>query len=514
MNTRIIFSDNIHFHKNNFKSLMEFVENEKIEHYFNEDYKDWMSLYGNYSSVFSSLKSIYDLIKTKSVEELYAHTNRDIKIYNICRAELKAYLIPAKKLYNVKLPQEVYEEFSYLYTSFHTELCMNMAASIFWIEFWYDKLIISKRKYTHAFTFSGSSIYSKSLIEICKYTITRCVVAETSLTGNDYYLEEKYSHLANNSDIMLPSVRYAYENKLLEQDYLRLKTKAINKLILSKNKNVIHPVRNSNQIGFNDFSKPTVLIIGQVVNDYSILETNLSGKSTILIYKELISQILRETDNNIIFKAHPWEEKKTHCGRDITYSEIITHIDTLGEEYSGRCFVTKDFNLDELFEFTSHVVLINSQAGIEAAFHGIKPIVLGSAYYGGAGFTFDVNNSDQVTYILKNESGSLTLDEFDRFEVFLTIYLEFHLFSIHKSGLFKIKNRLFEQTNIIKIASPIIPKLNLKTELEEEFVDLTILVKDKEQLDELSNMVRFKNAIVYLLTDIDKFKRKFKSNIM
>lgn len=72
------------------------------------------------------------------------------------------------------------------------ELCLNIAAAHHWIEHWYKVIVEPKTKYSHAFVFSGSNIYAKALIKTCEFTQTRVIVAESSLTGNDYYLEENF----------------------------------------------------------------------------------------------------------------------------------------------------------------------------------------------------------------------------------------------------------------------------------------------------------------------------------
>lgn len=94
----------------------------------------------------------------------------------------------------------------------------------------------------------------------------------------------------------------------LGDEYYKDRNKAINKLILSKNKNVVQPSRSGKRV-FNN-GKRNVIIVGQVLNDYSIIESHLPYHSSIEIYKDVISDILNNTDFNLIFKAHPWEEKK------------------------------------------------------------------------------------------------------------------------------------------------------------------------------------------------------------
>ncbi|MCX9439169.1 capsular polysaccharide export protein, LipB/KpsS family [Vibrio cholerae] len=496
MSNKIIFSDNLHFHDRNFKSLMDLIGGDEFQCHYNTDFRDWMSLYGDYSTKFSSLKSIYSLISSKPANELYKYNIHGINAYEVAKAELLSYLLPKKFLYKEKLSKDEILTFNYLFENFHLELCLNIAAAHHWIEHWYKIIVEPKTKYSHAFVFSGSNIYAKALIKTCEFTQTRVIVAESSLTGNDYYLEEKLCHLANNSDIKNKAVRKFYLSQLGDE-YYKDRNKAINKLILSKNKNVVQPSRSGKRV-FNN-GKRNVIIVGQVLNDYSIIESHLPYHSSIEIYKDVISDILNNTDFNLIFKAHPWEEKKTNCESSITYSEICDYLSlSFSDDVLDRVVVTKDYNLIELFEQSEHVIVINSQAGIEAAYSGIKPIVLGDAFYGDFGFTYDLSDL-KVSKILNEAPGALSLYEYEQFELFLTIYLEYHLISIHNSGVKKIRDRFFSSNNFVPIVSPRNEEVkNIEVKKDEPLVNK----------NDPSYPIQIKNAIFYLFNDVDKFKRK------
>ncbi|EGQ7649196.1 MULTISPECIES: capsule biosynthesis protein [Vibrio] len=509
MKAKILFSDNLHFHKRNFKSLIEAVENQNYDVEYNQEYKDWMALYGDYTNKFSSLSGYYNLLERLDKKELFCYEVRGVNVYEVARAELLAYIIPVKELYKSDLSDDVREVYSYIYDNCKEELLLNMSAALFWLDFWYNKVVVNKKKYTHVFTFSGSNIYSKALIKTCQSTISRVFVTETSLTGNDYYIEEKNSHLANNSDIKLLAVKRKHLDALNNDNSpYNTRIKAINKLNLSKNKNVTQPYSELDDVKFDNENK-LVTILGQVVNDYSVIETKFGYLSTVHVYKLLIKEIVENTDYNIVFKSHPWEENKTNCEFDITYQEIVKFIESEISD-KERIKVIKDYDIDMLLKESEHVVLLNSQSGIEAARHGIKPVILGNAFYSGFGFTSNCRSIQEVLNVLTTTRGSLTLEEYDNYELFLTLYIEKHLFSVNPSGMKKVINEVFTPYHKIPFVTKAKPVKEVIKEKGEIDVEHSAVV---EELVELSAASQIKNGIVYFFTDFDKFKKKLKNKL-
>jgi hypothetical protein len=511
MNVKILFSDNLHFHDNNFKSLLDIIKKQKFDVEYNLEHKDWMSLYGDYSNKYNNLQSYTQLLNRLSITELYEYESRGINIYSIAEAELLSYLIPAKELYLLDLSDDSTIVFNYIFKNHKDDLILNMSASLFWLDFWYNRVISHKKKYTHVFTFSGSSIYSKALIKICEQTISRIFVTESSLTGNDFYIEEKNSHIANNSDIKLLSVRRKHL-KALENDENKYNTKikAINKFNQAKNKNVTQPYSDETEINFNNNHK-TIAIIGQVVNDYSIIETKFGNISSISIYKKIINEILEKTNFNIIFKAHPWESKKSNCNSDITFDEINNIVNEKSD--NERVRVVKDFDINLILSKSNHAILINSQAGLEAASHGIKPIIIGDAFYGNFGFTYDCNNIEEILKILTTTSGTLSLDEYDNFETFITIYLEKHLYSVFPSGQGKALREIITPYHKIPLTQKTQPKKIENSTPKENTQNDELLKMIENDITELSTVNQIKNGIFYLFTDFEKFKKKLRNKI-
>ncbi|NIY87087.1 capsular polysaccharide export protein, LipB/KpsS family [Vibrio campbellii] len=510
MQAKILFSDDLHFHKRNFKSLIEAVETQNYDVEYNQEHKDWMALYGDYANKFGSLSGYYNLLERLNKKDLFSYEVRGINVYEVARAELLAYVIPMKELYKSNLSDDVEEVYGYIYDNCKEELLLNMSAALFWLDFWYNKVVVNKKKYTHVFTFSGSNIYSKALVKVCQSTISRVFVTETSLTGNDYYIEEKNSHLANNSDIKLLAVKRKHLDALNNDNSpYNTRIKAINKLNLSKNKNVTQPYSELDDIKFDNENK-LVTILGQVVNDYSVIETKFGYLSTVYAYKQLIKEIIEHTDYNVVFKSHPWEESKTNCEFDITYQEIIKFVESeISDSDKERIKVIKDYDIDMLLKVSEHVVLLNSQSGIEAASHGIKPVILGNAFYSRFGFTSNCRSIKDVLNVLTTTRGSLTLKEYDNYELFLTLYLEKHLFSVNPSGIKKVINEIFIPYNKIQFVTKQKPvkEVTENSKIDMEHSELV------EELVELSAASQIKNGIVYFFTDFEKFKKKLKNKL-
>lgn len=466
--TKIIFSDNLHFHERNFKSLFEYIRMNKIEHTFMNPYKPMLSAFGNYYEFNDYIVSHKYLLENLNCKELMDFSYRGISIFSTCKAELLCYLLPKSnwrdsEVYNID--QEIIEK---AFIQNYEDLINNMAATIYWIEFWYEELSNYK---IHDFccVFSGSNIYSNTLLQILKTHVTTPLVLESFFTGNDYYLEKKYESLPNNSDLKFKTV---FENYVLPTDhyeYSKLKNKAINKIILANNKNVKQP-----EFDYSDTSVLTsnyLLIGGQVLNDYSTITTQHQLNS-IKTYINVIQTLLDHTDSDIVFKAHPWEEKKNNIRSPLTYNEIVKFKAGLSPEHQSRLYITNHSNLNRLISNASGFITICSQSALEAAYNGLKPIIIGSAFFDGYGFTSNYPTVTDFNTAQKNKSVSyvMSLDEYLAYEKFIIVSLCMHLISVHKSGSIRL-NEIFNKTSFIKVLNSNTEKSIIEnniSEIEEE----------------------------------------------
>jgi hypothetical protein len=276
---------------------------------------------------------------------------------------------------------------------------------------------------------------------------------ESFFTGNDYYCEEKYEPIANNTNLKHKTVYKSLISDDKPSVVDRERIKALNKVLDMSNKNVQQPDTGEPLIFTHEGR--IVTIFGQVLNDFSLLEYRSMGLCSIAVYKELIIQLVSK-GFNVVFKAHPWEEKKTNISRPLTRDAIRDYAATLTEALQQRIQVVDHYPIDKLFNISYAVVGLNSQSLIEAAFHGFKPIQFADAFFGQKGFTHDFSLGQVGEVITRLQQGSLagtlTLDEYRRFEDFLVIALQRYLVSCYPSGLARLRE-VFKMPELISIIS-------------------------------------------------------------
>jgi hypothetical protein len=324
-----------------------------------------------------------------------------------------------------------------------------------WIEFWRAKLPGYSPQPTHCCLFSRSLIYTRTLMELLRTTTTRVMVMESFFTGNDYYFEEKYEPVPNNTDLRFDVVYNALTVPDAPMEYDRERMKAINKFILMKNKNVEQPAV-SRKLPFTG-ERPVVVVLGQVVNDFSVLGYKSRGLSTIAFYREVIEQLVKVGGCDVVFKDHPWELRKTHVKRPFTRELLEEWLATQPAEVAAHVVIDTEFDIRKLFKQCDFAVGLNTQSLIEAAFEGLKPVQFGNAFYGRRGFTHDYDLT-QVPQFIEDLTqgriqGGLTLPEFDAFELFLVKALQQHLVSVNPSGVAALAQKL-AAPNTIALAKP------------------------------------------------------------
>lgn len=400
---RVLFSDNLHLNNKNFASLLSYLNQIDAEIYRPDFSNEKICQFGDYSS-WDEIITLSAEISTLPAEQLMALKCKGVSLFNVCQAELMSkcatkehWLASANYGEN---PRTLLEK---LYSYDKDDLLLNLASAKYWIEFWFD--LLSSKNIDFVFVFSGSLTYAASLIEVMKGFRGRVFLFESFFTGRHYYCEEKYSHLPNNSDAKFKNLLTSRIPKNVVSDQLRLE-KGIKEALSVKNKNVTQPPSSRSEI-FNNDNK-TILIGGQVLNDFSLLKTSPTGIHSISTYKSMIDCILDKTDLNIIFKAHPWENKKNnlfHAKTKQYISDAYSH--------TSRVAIVEDYAISDLFSEVDYVAVINSQLGIEAALQGFKPFQIGDAFYGKYGFTYDVDTTCSIVdYINNNSSGRLSVDEY------------------------------------------------------------------------------------------------------
>ena len=445
---KFYFTNRESFKTVNYDSLYELASKHRIRCYFNDKRINWMKCFGNYTIHANHLKPHVTALEKLNKEQLKSFAHHKVNVFSCVRAELLSFLLTRPEWYNVDVPINDDALFDMMWEKNKLELLLNMAAAIDWLDFW-TKAKSLDESFTHVFMFSGSSIYTKTLGQVLTNRNIKPVLIEQFFTGNDYYCEQKNEPLANGSDLKYADIYNSYKIPTDFKQLQVLRSNVRTKIVNMSNKNVFQPPAAEN-VG-DKFPKESkiVLILGQVVNDFSVIETANENLNSIAIYKKLIRGLLDNTDYNIVFKAHPWERRKANTNEEpITLNEIHKFRDSLTDDEADRLFLTENFNIYKLFSEVDFVTAICSQGAIEAAYYGFKPIMFGNPFFGKKGFTIDCTNTDEaIKAIASAESGLLTIDEFKLLENFLIVALERHLVSNRESGVSTLESKFNIQNN-------------------------------------------------------------------
>lgn len=504
----ILVPDDLHINQRNFTSFFKFVEKSGASVKFVKGRRDWISLFGNYETKSQELNEFARVLSHLDRETLFNYSVKGVNLFKISRAEILSKVIVGSSWFNEPLPSKSEEIFHKMLLLNKQVLMQCLAAAWGWLDFW-SKFLADEKEFTHCCVFSGSLIYQRSLVELLRYTPTKVLHMESFFTGNDYYCEEKYEPIANNCDIRHQAVFESLAPTVQGNDLDKDRMKAINKVVLAKNKNVVQPDFGEEVV----FPLPgkVVTVLGQVVNDFSLLEYKGVGLSSISFYKEIIITLIRG-GFNVVFKSHPWEEKKTNIEKSLTKEVLSDYFSGFSSEEKKRIKMVDHYPIDRLFSISSFVVGLNSQSLIEAAFHGLKPVQFGNAFFGRRGFTSDycLNSCDRFLADINagRISGSLDLDEFVIFEEFLRRLMQGQLVSVHDSGVARLSS-IFESSTTIGLAKNVSKVVESRADgsLSPEGINKNIAV-EKKNIDVKSIVLKGQSSeVVALINDAGDFKR-------
>jgi hypothetical protein len=443
----ILLADDLHINVKNFNSFHKFMKKQGATVKNINTRRDWITVYGHYEPM-ASVRERARLLAKLAADELYTYQVKGVNLFNVARAEVMARVVAQPEWHGAHYPQTSRGVFDRLMEQNKQVLVQGLAAAWDWLDFW-TQALADENQFTHACIFSGSLIYQRTLMELLRYSPTKVIVMETFFTGFDYYCEEKYEPIANNTNLKYKTVFESLAKDEPENLVDRERIKAVNKVLGMNNINVQQPDTGAPFVFA--YEAKIVTIFGQVVNDFSLLEYRGIGLCSIALYKELIHE-LASSGFNVVFKAHPWEEKKTNIGRPLTRDFILNYIATLPVQLQQRAQVVNHYPIDKLFAMSYAVVGLNSQSLIEAAFHGFKPIQFGDAFFGNKGFTYDFTPAQVSEVVMSlrqgSLSGTLSLNEYRCFEDFLVIALQKYLVSSNDSGLARLAEVFEMQLNI------------------------------------------------------------------
>ena len=438
-NPKILLCDNYHINKKNFNSLFVALKGDSFSFRVALDSGSKDEALALDPSLFekNQLHQKYiSHVKGLTKQQLLMLSHRNVNVFDIARDEALSRVLATDHWHAEEIPKDRADVFHHFWKVDRQVLHLYCALSMYWLDFWADFPGILT--YKHCFVFSGSSIYSKSLLNYLKYSGVKCYVLESFMTGEDYFLEERHSPISNASQIQFTTVYSATKRK--PEDYfsdanLRDQIRVFNKLNDMRNKNVKQPAVQAIPAHLKD--KKITLILTQVVNDYSIISGDGIILQTVYLYKMLIEKILKDTDSHIIVKCHPWEKKKL-AGGGFTALALSKWAESLSKDKRSRITIFDEFNIRQLIEISKHVVTICSQSAIEAALLGKKPITIGGAFYDVGGITNKCLDVNEAVHQLRCHDGLLNISEFEEFRLFLVTLIQLHLLNTSNGDARKI----------------------------------------------------------------------------
>lgn len=446
---RVLIPDTWHFHRRNFSALYDYFAAADVRIWVEKKRSHWWKQHGDYRGLARQLAPHRTALDGLGLAELAVAEHRGINLFDVARAELLCLLLPRWSDGAGPNDAAVILARAWASAEDREDLLLCLAAARDWIEFW-TRTLSARGPFTHALVFSGSYIYTRALQEVGRNAGLRLFALESFFTGNEFYFEERSTPLANQSRLADPN--WIPRQSLPDDpgDRARLRADAHRRLAGMRNKNVRPAPMALVAPPFRDKGGGTVLVVGQVLNDFSLIETPTPELSSPAVYRRVIGQILERTDCTVVFKAHPWERKRPNIKGAMTLDILERWAKGLPEERRSRLRLVEAEPIGGLFAYADYAVALCSQGLLEAAQAGLKPVQIGGAFFGGAGFTHDYADVDGFVSDLAagRVEGRLRLAEYRAFEDFLVRALVFHLVPNAPEGVAKIAARMGEPGHV------------------------------------------------------------------
>lgn len=415
--SRVLLSDTWHFHRRNFASLLDTLDAGAIQWRCETRRSKWWKRHGDYTGLKGALGTVVDSLEASGMDAAFTATRQGLSLFEMAKGELFCLLLSRKhwRNYDGQLNDEAL--FQYAWKHDRKDLLLNLAAAQSWIHFWSGVL---DEGWTHVVVFSGSYTYTRTLLALAAGRNLNTFVSEHFFTGNEFYVEPRSTPLPNNTSVGRSDTAYPLalpdDARLLE----RLRAEMHTRFAAMTNKNV-KPESVLVPPPFTVVGK-SLLIIGQVMNDFSLIENKPGPVFSLPIYRRLVQRVLADSDWRIVFKAHPWERKRPNLKSPVTRDAMARLRDSLPIEQQQRFVIEELAPIGRLLTYADQVVTICSQGGLEACQSGLKPAVLGRAFYDRLGFSSDFADADAfVDALVAGEvQGTLSLDEYRGFEDYMT----------------------------------------------------------------------------------------------
>lgn len=454
---RVLRTEDFHLNAKNFAPLLKVLKEPQYQTFlaltektrFQEVLmRDIMNACGQYEPFMPQVEEYFELVKDLDAEALSGFTYKQVQIFDCAVHEALSVCIAKPRWQDANFGRDREKILRHFFEDADDlRVLQNCCAiAIFWIEFWLRHRMRSKENiytYDAVVLFSGAYIYGAVLIQLMAMRRGRCIICESLFTGNEFYFEELYRPIPNASRIGLPTVLNAHYDSVPDPDDIdRSVTIAVEKIRHMANKNVVQPDQQPLPLKLK--GERVVLVIGQVVNDFSLLAGRGSIMFTIPAYRKIIKELLADGRTHVIFKAHPWERKKANIKTDFTKDALADFVSTLTQEEQDRVWIVSDWNIKQLFGICRHIVTICSQAAIEAALDGFKPITIGGTFYDSGRFCHSFPTVEAACAAINSDKlpSQLTLQEFKNFELYVAALLHRHTASSGPYGESVIRRTL------------------------------------------------------------------------
>lgn len=164
---RVLLTDEVHFHKRNFRSLFVFFEKNKIKVTNAKAPKDWIGTYGNYSDKKAELERYVKIISDLPKDNLKEFSYQGVPVFNCCKLELLSYVVIRQDWHSLDFKSDDEQLFDYAYELSFEDLVLNMSAVLYWVDWWTEKIEMLPNQNYYCM-FSGSLIYTSVLTSLLK----------------------------------------------------------------------------------------------------------------------------------------------------------------------------------------------------------------------------------------------------------------------------------------------------------------------------------------------------------
>ena len=407
----IYFADAISFHTRNFPALYRVLRSEGVPSRYFTWADDGMKLaFGDYAGFVSELGEHIDALARVPTVDLRTHRHRNVPLFDVCRFELLHHVMTRPRWYDELGPNTEEAVFDRLAATDEDALRLNLAAAAFWVDWWRTELPRGGDGTRTVGIFGNSLSYTRALAAQATELDVLPLVFEHFFTGHDHYMEPRLSAIQGFSELRLPPPASCEPDP--ELVYRRLAD--------MRNKNV-------QQASFRRSSamrrEPrSVLILGQVVNDFAAVAPNNPRLGTVAAYKAIVGGLLDETDVAIVFKTHPYEVLKTGNRGPVTHDELRAFVARRSPQQRARVHIVDDYPLESLFRDCDLVITLHSQGGLEALYTGLPVATLGNPFYGRKGFTRDFEEAASMVRAIAEDETMFRLgpDQERRYLTYMT----------------------------------------------------------------------------------------------